>query len=109
MAFGLLAPKTFKIIWFSSFSTLSVTWWRLFQKRVVRTNFDINVFIHSNVIKFYKPTKNHMAADLVVDLDLLKLHLELVKETMETLKSVLHVVILETVTRAIVLHLEKVI
>jgi hypothetical protein len=50
-----------------------------------------------------------MAADLVVDLDLLKLHLELVKETMETLKSVLHVVILETVTRAIVLHLEKVI
>jgi len=75
----------------------------------VRTKFDINVFIYSNVIKFYKPTKNHMAvADLVVDLDLLLLHLELVKETMETLKSVLHVVILETVTRAIVMHLEKV-
>jgi hypothetical protein len=36
-----------KIIWFSNLSTLSVTWWRLFQKRVVRTKFDIYVFLFS--------------------------------------------------------------
>jgi hypothetical protein len=39
--FGLLAPKTYKIIWLSTESVhdegyLECTWWRLFQKRVVR-------------------------------------------------------------------------
>ena len=37
--FGFLVPKTLK--WFG----FQHTWWRLFQKRVVRTNFDIYVFI----------------------------------------------------------------
>jgi hypothetical protein len=33
------------IIWFSNRPTLSVTWWRLFKKRAVRTKLDIYVFI----------------------------------------------------------------
>ena len=31
--FGFIAPTLLKIIWVSNLSVLSVTWWRLFQKR----------------------------------------------------------------------------
>jgi hypothetical protein len=36
-----------QIIWLSNLSILSVTWWRLFQKYVVCTKFNIYVFITS--------------------------------------------------------------
>ena len=49
--FGFHAPKDFKIIWLSNILALSVTWWRLFQKRVVRTKLDIYVFITWNTIQ----------------------------------------------------------
>jgi len=39
-----LFPNTFKFLAFHYFD-LERTWWRLFQKRVVRTKFDIYVFI----------------------------------------------------------------
>jgi len=42
--FGFIAPKTFNYLAFQSFD-FGRTWWRLFQKRVVRTKFDIYVFI----------------------------------------------------------------
>ena len=35
----------FKIIWLSNILTCERTWWRLFQKRVFITKFDIHVFI----------------------------------------------------------------
>ena len=42
---GLLAPKTFKnYLVFQTFD-FERTWWRLFQKRVVRTKYDIYVYI----------------------------------------------------------------
>jgi hypothetical protein len=46
-SFGFIAPKHLNIIWqyLSNLSILSATWWSLFQKRVVRTNFDIYVYI----------------------------------------------------------------
>ena len=40
------------IIWLSNLSILSVTWWKLFQKRVVRTKFDIFVFIVDHSLSF---------------------------------------------------------
>ena len=49
--FGLLTHRTFKIIWFSNFLTLSVTWWRLLQKHIVHTKFDIYVFIIKLIIR----------------------------------------------------------
>ena len=42
--FDLLARKTFKIIWLSNLSTSRRTWWTLFQKRVVCTEFDTFLF-----------------------------------------------------------------
>jgi len=39
-----LLPKTFKLFGFPYFD-YERTWWRLFQDRVVRTKFDVNVFI----------------------------------------------------------------
>jgi hypothetical protein len=42
--FGCIAPKTFDYLAFQSFD-VERTWWRLFQKRVVRTKFDIYLFI----------------------------------------------------------------
>ena len=44
-----LLPKIFKIIWLSNILSLSVTWWRLFGKRVVRTKLDIYVCIRWTV------------------------------------------------------------
>jgi hypothetical protein len=41
---GFLALKDFKIICLSNNFCLERTWWRLFQKRVMRTKFDIYVF-----------------------------------------------------------------
>jgi len=41
---GFIAPKTLNFLAFQSFDFES-TWWKLFQKRVVRTKFDIYVFI----------------------------------------------------------------
>ena len=44
MPFSFIAPKICSINWFSNLSILSDferTLWRLFQKRVVRTKFDI--------------------------------------------------------------------
>jgi hypothetical protein len=43
---GFIAPKTLNYLVFQSFD-FEHTWWRLFQKRVVRTNFDIYVFMKS--------------------------------------------------------------
>ena len=48
MPFDLLAPKTLKIIWLSNLSTLNVPDEWLFQKRVVRTKFDIYVFMYAS-------------------------------------------------------------
>jgi hypothetical protein len=42
--FGFTAPKTLNYLAFQSFD-FGRTWWRLFQKRVVRTKFDIYDFI----------------------------------------------------------------
>jgi hypothetical protein len=42
--FGFIAPKTLIYLAFQSFD-FGRTWWRLFQKRVVRTKSDIYVFI----------------------------------------------------------------
>ena len=42
MPFGLPAPKTYLV---SQHVDLERTWWRLFQRHVVRTKFDIYVFI----------------------------------------------------------------
>jgi hypothetical protein len=42
--FGLIAPKSLKYLAFQSFDW-ERTWYRLFKKRVVRTKFDIYVFI----------------------------------------------------------------
>ena len=40
------APKTFNLFGFD----LGSSWWRLFQKRIVRTKLDINVFIFDSRI-----------------------------------------------------------
>jgi len=44
------APPVFSNVYWHTFFDFERTWWRLFQKRVVSTNFDIYVFIisHSN-------------------------------------------------------------
>jgi len=42
--FGFIAPKILKYLAFQAFD-FERTWWRLFQKRVVCTKFDIYVFI----------------------------------------------------------------
>ena len=42
----LLLPKTFKLFDFPIFQILT-TWWRLFQKRVMRTKFYIYDYIRS--------------------------------------------------------------
>ena len=42
--FGFIDPKTLNQMAFQSFG-FERTWWKLFQKRVVRTKFDIYVFI----------------------------------------------------------------
>jgi len=47
--FVFLLPKTFKLFGFQIF-WLERTWWRLFQKRVLRTKFDIYVFITNNLL-----------------------------------------------------------
>ena len=47
--FGFIAPKALNCLAFQSFD-IEPTWWRLFQKRVVHTKFDIYVFITSNFI-----------------------------------------------------------
>ena len=39
---GFIVPRNIKLF---GFPILSVTWWRLFQKRIVRTKFDIYVCI----------------------------------------------------------------
>jgi len=48
--FSFIAPKTLNYLAFQSFD-IERTWWRLFQERVMRTKFDIYVFIHSRIIK----------------------------------------------------------
>jgi hypothetical protein len=45
IAVGFLTLTYFKIIWLTNILIFSATWWRLFQKRVVRTKFDIHVLI----------------------------------------------------------------
>jgi len=42
--FDFIAPKTINYLAFQSFH-FERTWWRLFQKRVVCTKFDVYVFI----------------------------------------------------------------
>ena len=44
--FGFIAPKPLDYLAFQSFG-FERTWWRLFQKRIVRTKFDIYVFINT--------------------------------------------------------------
>ena len=55
--FGFLAHKDLKIIWLSNILALSVTWWMLFKKRVVRTKLDIYVFIN-DIQNITQKTKN---------------------------------------------------
>ena len=50
MPFGFIALKTLNYLAFQSFDIDHILW-RLFQKRVVRTKFDIYVFIKTPVIK----------------------------------------------------------
>ena len=56
MPFGLLALQDLYVIWLSNLLTMSSTWWRLFQKRVVCTKLDIYVF-------FLTHTKNDWEVD----------------------------------------------
>ena len=44
MPFDFIAPKALNHLSFQSF-VFELTWWRLFWKRIVRTKFDIYVFI----------------------------------------------------------------
>ena len=46
MPFGFIAPKTLNYLAFQ-YSDFERTWWRLFQKRVVRTKFDLYIFFFS--------------------------------------------------------------
>jgi hypothetical protein len=50
--FGFLAPKIFNYLAFKSFD-FERTWWTLFQKRVVRTKFDIYILTFSNPFLLY--------------------------------------------------------
>ena len=54
-SFSFIVIKHFKIIWLSN---LDSTWWRLFQKRVVRTKFDIYVFIYTINIYYCSCTRH---------------------------------------------------
>ena len=47
--FGFIAPTILNYLAFQSFD-FEHTWWRLFQKRVVRTRFDICVFIERKIL-----------------------------------------------------------
>ena len=47
--FGFIAPTILNYLAFQSFD-FEHTWWRLFQKRVVRTRFDIYVFIERKIL-----------------------------------------------------------
>jgi hypothetical protein len=55
MPFGFIAGKYFNYMTFQSFD-FEDTWWRIFQKRVMRTKFDIYVFIF---IYFIYKTRLH--------------------------------------------------
>ena len=50
MPFDFIALKSLNYLAFQSFD-IDRTWWWLFQKRVVRTKFDIYVFIKTPVVK----------------------------------------------------------
>jgi 4-amino-4-deoxy-L-arabinose transferase-like glycosyltransferase len=45
-----LLPNTFVLFWCQTFG-FERTWWRLFQKRVMRTKFDIYVFIKPMILR----------------------------------------------------------
>jgi len=47
--FGFIGHKALNYLAFQSFD-FERTWWRLFQKRVVRTKYDIYVFILDNTV-----------------------------------------------------------
>jgi len=48
--FGFLAPKDLNYLALHSFD-LECTWWRLFQRHVVHTKFDIYVFIYTLLLQ----------------------------------------------------------
>jgi hypothetical protein len=50
--FDFIALKTLNYLAFQSFDFEHTTWWRLFQKRVVRTKFDINVYHNDQTLQF---------------------------------------------------------
>ena len=52
-SFGFITPNHFYILWISNLSIVSVTWWRLFQKRVVHTKFDIYVLYYWRIHNLY--------------------------------------------------------
>ncbi len=56
-ALWFIAPKTLNYLTFQSVE-FECTWWRLFQKRVVRTVFDIYVFIETRLLGLHQPRTN---------------------------------------------------
>ena len=54
--FGFIAPKALNYLAFQSFD-FDRTWWKLFQKRVVRTKFDNYVFIIQTYIQSLETVK----------------------------------------------------
>ena len=50
MPFGFIVPKTLNYLAFQSFN-FERTWWRLFQKCVVRTKLDIYVFMTNTFVQ----------------------------------------------------------
>ena len=60
ISFGLLSHIDFKIIWFSNRLTKS-TWWRLFQKCIVRTKLHIYV-----INKYYIPNIKGFKASILI-------------------------------------------
>ena len=63
----LLAPQNLNYLVFQSFD-YERTWWRLFQKHVVRTKFDIYFFIFNNIPFNQRVSKTNMLIILLRDI-----------------------------------------
>jgi hypothetical protein len=64
MPISCIAPKTLNYLAFQSFD-FERTWWRLFQKRDVRTKFDIYVFFFIDYVKVLFDTINSLLFDTI--------------------------------------------
>jgi hypothetical protein len=57
--FDFIASKALNYLAFQSFD-FELTWWRIFQKRVVRTKFDIYVYIYKILTRIWMLMFNPM-------------------------------------------------